>query len=163
MSTFDIQPHWGSHLPVLESALAALPPGAVVIEHGAGLYSSPVIARHDVEVICIEEAPGWRQWAAWLYAQAGRKVQMLDRAKQAAPYLAASGVVFVDGATRERCDLIKWALAAKSSLVVAHDTEEDAGPIYNYHRHLFSAGEYHVSHDSNRPRTTTWKRAAPPL
>ena len=158
--SYDISPHWGSHSTLLESALSALPSGALVIEHGAGIYSTPIVARYDVRVLCVEDEPGWRSWAAWMYKNAGRTATVLERAKQTVGQLSASGLVFIDGITRERGDLLKWALDAKAPAIIAHDTEEDMAKAYGFHRHLMSVPGYVVTHDGERPRTTMWKRIA---
>src|SRR5690349_5415464 len=57
----------GSHLPVLEAQISALPPNSLAIEHGAGLYSTVLLARLGVRVLCSEPHPGWREWAEWVY------------------------------------------------------------------------------------------------
>lgn len=156
---FDINPQWGSHAPVLEAALLMLAPGSLVIEHGAGMFSSPIIARYPVSVLCIEEVPGWRAWAQWLYAAADRLygISMLSRAKAAIPQLSRAQLVFVDGAARERGDLLSWALSAEVPCVIAHDTEGDTNAAYGYSRHLFAPGRYQVVHDGEQPRTTMWE------
>lgn len=163
---FDIEPQWGSHTSVLNSALESLDYSGstpLVIEHGAGMYSSPVIARHGVRVLCIEEAPGWRSWAEWLYDTAGRPLVLESRAKAAIHSLSSAALVFIDGAARERGDLLKWALAAKVPTIIAHDTEDDTGSTHGYQRHLFAPGEYFVTHDGDKPRTTVWRLRAVPM
>lgn len=155
--TYDIAPHWGSHLQVLEPALDSLPAGSLVIEHGAGLYSTPAIAKRDVRVLCIEDEPGWRSWAAWMYAK--HDASVLERAKQTASDLPSAALVFIDGATRERGDLLKWSLTAGVPCIIAHDTEDDMAKTYGFHRHLMSVSGYVVTHDGDRPRTTMWRRA----
>lgn len=150
---FDIEPAWGSHAPTLDAALDSLPVGSLVIEHGAGMYSSPLIARRDLRVICIEEASGWRSWAAWLY---GDKVTLLSRAKEAIPHLSQAALVFIDGAARERGDLLKWTLHAGAPLVIAHDTHD---PQYGYN--LGARGDYVVTIDPGPPATTRWQKSAP--
>lgn len=137
-----------------------LNPGAFVVEHGAGLYSTPLIARHDVRVLVIEEAPGWLAWARWLYAGFGRETTTLEMAKRSLPYLSGASLVFVDGAARERGALLRWALDARVPCVVAHDTERDQQNFYNYGNHQFSRLGYTVVHDGDRPRTTVWQRNA---
>lgn len=158
MSVRDIDMFWGSHSTVMEPLLASLKPGSLVIEHGAGLFSSTLISRYDVRVVVIEEMQGWIGWAKWLYSSAGREVSVLDRAKPVIPLLAESSLVFIDGATRERGDVLKWSLDAKAPIVVAHDTEEDHRKQYGYHSNLFERPGYSVSHDGVFPRTTTWSR-----
>lgn len=161
MACYDIDSFWGSHTGMLAAALDTLEPGALVIEHGSGLYSSPLIARYDVHVLVVEELPGWLEWAGWLYGTAGRKMEHLDRAKRAIPHLATAGLVFIDGAARERGDLLKWALDAGSPSVIAHDTEEDSRKHYNWAPHLFAHKNYTAEHDGRVfPRTTMWKRNA---
>lgn len=158
---FDIEPQWGSHSRVLARALERLdytghPP--LVIEHGAGMYSGPVIAQFAVRVVCIEEAPGWTSWAKWLYAEADREASFLSRAKAAIDLLPEAAIVFIDGAARERGDLLKWALSSGVPCVIAHDTEDETNGTYNYQRHLFAMRGYDVTHDGDRPRTTIWTR-----
>lgn len=165
--TKDIDSFWGSHTPSLHAALMEVPPGSLVIEHGAGLYSSTVISRYDVHVLLIEEAPGWTSWAKWLYEMAGRDCETLDRAKPAISRLATAGLVFIDGANRERGDLLKWSLQAGAPLIVAHDTEDDVRKLYGCHSHLFDYPGYTVTHDVGgersrhpHPHTTTWRKTA---
>lgn len=148
---FDIEPVWGSHAPTLATALASLPAGSLVIEHGVGMYSSPLIARQDLRVICIEEAPGWRSWAQWLY---GAQATMLSRAKQCREHLAAAALVFIDGAARERGDLIRWALEVGSPLIIAHDTQDQQ---YGYPSRWDG---YKVTSDGGNPLTTTYSARA---
>lgn len=150
---FDIEPQWGSHAPTIEAALDTLAPGSLVIEHGAGMYSSPLIARRDLRVLCIEEAPGWRSWAAWLY---GDRATLLSRAKECVPHLSSSALVFIDGAARERADLLKWALDAGVPAVIAHDTHD---PQYGYR--IGARADYVATHDSGRPQTSFWRKATP--
>jgi hypothetical protein len=156
--THDIDTFWGSHSNVLAAALAELEPGAIVIEHGVGLYSSPLIARFDVRVIAIEEMPGWTGWARWLYS--GRDLTVMDRAKAAIPRLASADLVFIDGAARERGDLLKWSLEAGAKRVIAHDTERDSRKLYGYASHLFDAPGYTATHDGNWPITTQWMKCS---
>lgn len=158
MSTVrDVDALWGSHVDALDAALGAVPPGSLVIEHGVGLYSSPVIARHDVRVLAIEEWPGWLAWSRWLYESSGREFSHLERAKQCIPHLARAELVFIDGAARERGDLLKWCLEAGVPRIVAHDTEDDRRGFYNYLGHLFRFRGYTVTDDGKAfPRTTTW-------
>ena len=155
---FDIEPAWGSHSSMLEFEVSSLLPSdrQLVIEHGAGMYSSPVIARYPVRVLCIEEAPGWKSWAEWLYRKSGRDVQMLDRAKQCRSLLAEASLVFIDGAARERGDLLKWALDAGVPTIIAHDTEEGG---YGYR--LDSRADYVIDSDNGRPGTTRWRKVTP--
>lgn len=157
----DIDSFWGSHTDTLSAALSGLPSGALVIEHGAGLYSSTLIARYDVRAMVIEELPGWTEWAAWVYGSAGREMTSLDRAKPVIPKLAEAALVFIDGAARERGDLLRWSLEAGAPLIIAHDTEDDTRKTYGYAPHLFSHKGYAATHDGRSfARTTTWRKAA---
>lgn len=155
----DIDMPWGSHRDALAAALAELDPGALVVEHGAGIFSSPLIARFDVRVVVIEELPGWAGWASWLYKSAGRDVRVLDRAKTAIPHLADAALVFIDGAIRERGDLLKWSLDAGARTIIAHDTEEDHRSLYGYAGHYFERRGYATTSDNGKPTTTVWGRA----
>jgi hypothetical protein len=157
--TKDIDSFWGSHADTLEAALRTVQPGSLVIEHGAGLYSSSVIARFDVRVLVIEEAPGWAEWSRWLYTLHGRDVSYLERAKSCIPRLAGAGLVFIDGAARERSDMLKWALDAGAPLVIAHDTERASRGVYAYPSHLFERRGYTITDDGRQfPCTTMWRK-----
>ena len=157
----DIDAFWGSHVDTLDAALKTVAPGSLVIEHGVGLYSSPVIARYDVRVLAIEEWPGWLSWSRWLYESSGREFSHLERAKQCIPRLAEAALVFIDGAARERGDLLKWCLEAGVPCIIAHDTEEDHRGLYNYQRHWFKQKGYTVTDDAKAfPCTTMWRRDA---
>jgi len=153
---FDIEPGWGSHAGYLETELAKLEPSALVIEHGAGMYSSTLVSTFDVKVICIEEVKGWASSARWLYRNAGRDVTVVDRAKQVIPRLADAALVFVDGATRERGDLVRWALDAGVPVVIAHDTEDDERKKYGYR--FDERPDYTIEHSPERPATTIWRK-----
>jgi hypothetical protein len=155
--SYDINPIWGTHTSILERELAALPSGSLVVEHGAGVYSTPLIARFNVRVICIEDLQGWRDWASWIYGMAGREVRVEDWAKPVVPVLPTVSLVFIDGIIRERGDLLKWALAAKVPTIIAHDTEDDYRKMYGYSSHLFREPGYEAGHDGGRPQTTVWK------
>jgi hypothetical protein len=146
----------GSHLPALVAALDSLPAGALVIEHGAGLYSTPLLAQRDIEVQCIETHAGWLEWAAWVYRLSSRPCEMVDSWKHADVGRAA--LVFVDGAARDRGPLVKLALEKGASLIVAHDTEEEHWSEYRHQRHYFEAPGYKVTHDNEPHRTTVWSR-----
>lgn len=145
----------GSHLPILEAAIAALPSGSLVVEHGAGLYSTPLLTRSDVRVLCAEEHIGWAEWARWLYRERG---EIVDVAKRLVPRLPEVALAFIDGEARHRGFLIAACLTAKVPTVIAHDTEEQHWDLYGYQPHLFSHPGYTVSHDSEPHRTTIWLR-----
>lgn len=141
-------------MPILEDALTGLTGDALVIEHGAGLYSSTVVQRCDARVVCIEQDKMWRDWASWLYGDAG---ELMDRAKQALPILSSAALVFIDGKASERGDLLRWSLAARVPCIIAHDTEDDHRKQYGYTRESFDAPGYSITHDGVRPRTTAWR------
>lgn len=147
----------GSHLPSLTKAVEAMPPNTLVIEHGAGLYSTPLLARYDRRVLCIEPHEGWREWAKWIYQ--GR-AEMGDSFKRAVPRLADAHVVFIDGPANERGPLLHAALQANVPTVIVHDTEEREWDFYGHKRHYFEMPKYRIQHfaeDSHR--TTVWTRA----
>ena len=95
-SMMGIESPTGSHLPVLEAAVLAAG-DAIVIEHGAGLYSSPLLARLNARVVCIESHVGWAEWARWIYQG---KAEIIDTWKHAADLLPDAAVVFIDGVAR---------------------------------------------------------------
>lgn len=112
------------------------------------MYSSTLIARYNVRVVCIEEASGWRSWAEWLY---NGRAELVTRAKRVISRLPDAALVFIDGAARERGDLLRWALDAGAPTVIAHDTEDGQ---YGYR---LTDSRYAIEHDSKRPQTTTFR------
>lgn len=148
----------GSHLPTLESAARNLQPGSLVIEHGAGLYSTPLLARLDVRVICSEPHAGWAEWARWMYQG---KAEFVDSWKRLVPQLESASLVFVDGPARERGPLITACLDRGVPCVVAHDTQERDWDHYGYQRHYFAHRDYVVTqHSEDTHRTTLWVKRA---
>jgi hypothetical protein len=148
----------GSHLPELVKHTALLPADALVIEHGAGLYSTPLLARLSCSVLCVEPHPGWREWASWIYE--GR-AEMLDSFKRVVPHLDRAALVFIDGPAGERGPLIQACLDRRVPVVIAHDTNEKDWQHYGYRPHMFIAAGYAVSHIAeDTHRTTTWVRRA---
>lgn len=154
--TFDIDPKWGSHVEQLRSALSELPSGALVIEHGAGMYSSVEIARHDVRVICAEEALGWQAWAAWVYA--GRDAQIVERWKHTVPHLDDAALVFIDGRARDRAKLLGACLERHVPIIILHDTEQSAWHEYGWSAQLIGPPGYSAEHFGEQPRTTVLRR-----
>lgn len=145
----------GSHLPILETQIAALSPGALVVEHGAGLYSTPFLARRDVRVLCVEEHPGWAEWARWLY---GDRAEMVEMAKRVVPRLHEVALAFIDGEARQRSFMINACLEYRVPVIVAHDTEEEHWHAYRYREQMFAHPNYKVTHDNEPHRTTLWVR-----
>lgn len=144
-----ITPSVGSHAGVLSATLPRLCHDALVIEHGAGLYSSVLIRDSGHRVVCIEHNKEWRAWAEWLYG-----VPAIERSKQALGRLTDASLVFVDGLANERGDLLRWSIEARVPFIIAHDTEDDHRKQYGYTRDMFTAPNYDVTHDGVRPRTT---------
>ena len=149
-----ITPSVGSHMGVLSAALDSLGDGSLVIEHGAGLYSSVLIRDSGHRAICIERDKDWAAWAAWLYGAQG---EVVERAKRAMSRLVDASLVFVDGAMNERGDLLRWAIEARVPTIIAHDTEDDSRKQYGYVSGLFSAPGYQVTSEGKRPQTTVWR------
>lgn len=147
----------GSHLPSLTKAVEALSSEALVIEHGAGLYSTPLLARYDIRILCIEPHEGWREWARWIYSD---RAEMADSFKRAVPRLAEAAVVFIDGPANERGPLLHAALQANVPTIIVHDTEEREWDFYGHKRHFFEWPKYRITHHSeDTHRTTVWIRA----
>jgi hypothetical protein len=144
----------GSHLPILEVEIAKLPPDALVIEHGAGLYSTVLLARAGVRVACAEEHEGWREWARFVYE--GR-AEMVEMTKRLVPKLPDAALVFIDGETRGRSFLLSECIKARAPVIIMHDTEQEHWGIYGHHAHNFETTAYHITHDNEPHRTTLWK------
>lgn len=155
-SMMGIESPTGSHLPVLEVAVAKLQPGDIVIEHGAGLYSTPLLARLGCKVLCCEPHPGWAEWARWIYRG---NVEMLDSFKRAIERMGDAAVVFLDGPARERGVLLQQALDRGVPTIIAHDTNPGEMGLYGFHPHMFTHPKYVVSHHAeDTHRTTLWVR-----
>lgn len=149
----------GSHLPALTAVVAALPPGSLVAEHGAGMYSTPLLCRYPVRVLCAESHLGWLEWARWMYASAGIDHEFVDSFKRLVPRLTEVAALFVDGAADERGLLLAAALERNVRAIVAHDTEEEHWAAYGFKPHHFRYRGYLVSHYSeDSHRTTVWQR-----
>lgn len=146
----------GSHLPELTAAMQALPPGSRVVEHGAGLYSTPLLAKFDeIWVMCVEPHEGWREWARWIYDD---QAVMVDSWKRAVPEIATVDLVFIDGPANERGPLLQKALEAHVPTIIVHDTEEREWDFYGHKRHFFEWPKYRVTHTAEHShRTTTWR------
>jgi hypothetical protein len=146
----------GSHLPVLEWAVQAMPADALMIEHGAGLYSTVLLARLGVRVLCAEPHKGWAEWASWVYDDGPGKVGSFDDAMAALPEAA---VVFLDGPAKERGVLLTAALDRGVPVVIAHDTNKREFNYYGFTAAQFSDERYEITHHAeDSHRTTVWKR-----
>lgn len=157
-SMMHVETPTASHLPILTAALESAEPGSIVIEHGAGLYSTPLLCRYQHRIICAESHHGWSEWATWMYRSAGRDFEIVETWKRLVPHLKSAAVVFIDGNAGERGRLLAAALDAGASLIIQHDTQQDTWPAYRIYGHMFQASGYDVSHDSEPQRTTTWRR-----
>ena len=145
----------GSHLPVLEAAARAAG-DRLVIEHGAGLYSTPLLARLGCNVLCSESVSGWAEWARWIYQ--GR-CQFVDSFKEIIPRLAEAALVFIDGPARERGFLLQRCLDTGVPTIIAHDTQPDEWGLYGFQPHMFVHPDYAVTqHAEDTHRTTLWQR-----
>lgn len=156
-SMMHVQTPTGSHLPTLIAELEKLPADSLVIEHGAGLYSTPLFCQFPIRVLCAESHDGWRDWARWMYACADTPVEFADSWKRLVPRLADVALLFIDGAARERGDLLRCALESRCPIIVQHDTQPDTWNDYRLFGHYFEARGYTVIHDDAPQRTTTWR------
>lgn len=152
---FGISEPTGSHLPLLERALAAS--HGLVIEHGAGLYSTPLFARLGKPVLCCESQAGWREWAQWMYGERGEVTDSIDAVIARLP---SAALVFIDGPSNERAKLIEACLRVGVPLIVAHDTAPRVWREYGWTPEHFAAPGYTVTHDDDRAkyRTTLWTK-----
>ncbi len=148
----------GSHLPVLEAAAARLSPDSFVVEHGAGIYSTPLLARLGVRVLCSEPHPGWAEWARWMYQDRG---VITASWKRLVPRLTEAALAFIDGPAKERGPLLAACFAAKVPTIVAHDTQPKDASHYEYHAHYFKHPGYTVTHSAeDTHRTTLWVKSS---
>lgn len=141
----------GSHLPVLEEAAISVGDG-LIIEHGAGLYSTPLLARLGCRVICVEGHPGWAEWAAWIYQS-----DEVVKPSGAEALLADAALVFIDGPAAERGPLLQACIAKRVPIIIAHDTNERDWRTYRMQSNIFSVPGYEVTHSAeDSHRTTKW-------
>lgn len=149
-----------SHLPALTAALDALSPDSLVIEHGAGMYSTSLLCRYRHRVVCVESHPGWLEWAQWMYGTANVAVEFVDSFKRCAPHVELADLLFIDGAARERGPLLQIALGRRSPpTIIVHDTNQDDWHHYGLYGHHFTAQGWTVAHSAeDSHRTTTWRR-----
>lgn len=154
-SMMGIECPTGSHVPVLEACLATMPPDGLVLEHGAGLYSTPLLARVGVRVVCSEPNLGWLEWARWIYQ--GR-AEIVESVKPAVARIREFSLVFVDGPAKERGFLMQAALDAEVPAIIAHDTQDGEWGHYGYQPHMFKHPRYAVTqHAEGSHRTTLWR------
>lgn len=152
---FGINEPTGSHVTILERE--ARNASGLVIEHGAGLYSTPLLARIGCRVLCYETQPGWREWAQWVYdgrgEVMGKYISMTKRLPEAA-------LVFIDGIESERAKLLEACFAANVPAIVAHDTHPIVWNTYGWRAEHFTPPGYAVEYEDmkDRYRTTVWKR-----
>lgn len=153
-SMMGIESPTGSHLPVLEQA-AGDAANRLVIEHGAGLYSTPLLARLGCNVLCCEPHAGWAEWARWIYQG---NVEMVGSFKRVIERLGDAAVVFLDGPTRERGLLLQACLERHVPTIIAHDTQQGDWGHYGYQPHMFTHVDYVISqHAEESHRTTLWR------
>ena len=152
---FGITEPTGSHLPLLEQA--ARNATGLVVEHGAGLYSTPLLARLGCKVLCCEPNAGWREWASWIYDGRGELVESL---RSVIPRLADASLVFIDGPANERGELLNACLSAAVPCIVAHDTHPRCWAENGWTGQHFTPAGYTVTHDEfkRKYRTTLWQR-----
>jgi hypothetical protein len=141
-----------SHLPVLEAEVIAAGDG-LIVEHGAGLYSTVLLARHGCRVVCLEPHQGWAEWARWVYADHVEVADSIDPAR-----LAGAALVFLDGPAKERGPLLQACLDACVPTIIAHDTNKREFAYYGFAPSMFADGRYAVTHTAeDTHRTTLWK------
>ena len=156
VSMMDIKAPTGSHLPTLLQAVRKAGPRPVVIEHGAGLYSTPLLARLECKVICHESNPNWHEWANWIYEGRCRFTYSFEELLAS---VNGASVVFIDGPALERGPLLSASIAARVGSIVVHNTEEGDWPSYALTAEQFAAPGYEVKHyAADSYRTTLWRR-----
>lgn len=147
----DISYPTGSHVPALEQAARAVGDG-LVIEHGAGIYSTPLLARVGCRVLCVESHDGWREWAQWIYEGRAEVVGTMD-----VPYrrLREAALVFIDGPADERGPLLSACMESRVPTIIAHDTDAKTWDYYGFRPQHFMTTLYSVSQPV--ARTTLWQ------
>jgi hypothetical protein len=144
----------GSHVPVLEEAARAAV-DKLIIEHGAGLYSTPLLAALGCRVLLVEPHPGWSEWARWIYND---RVEVVTTAALVVPHLPEAALVFLDGPAKERGALLRACFSSCVPTIIAHDTQPREWSYYDFTRDMFEHNGYCVSHTAeDSHRTTMWK------
>lgn len=141
----------GSHLPVLEQSVRDMPEGGLVIEHGAGLYSTVLLARLGVRALCCEPHTGWREWARWVYPDS---IEVSDTVGAALDRLGDAAVVFLDGPAKERGVLLQACLEKRVPVIVVHDTGKREWNYYGFERHMFEHPDYETWLQPDDPHKT---------
>jgi len=152
---FGIKEPTASHLTLLSRA--ARVSHGLVIEHGAGLYSTPLLSRMSCQVLCCESNEAWANWAYWIYEGC---VDVVNSLSVAIKMLPSAGLVFIDGAANERATLLDACLAAGVPHIVAHDTHERCFAEYGWRADHFTVPGYTIEHDvfKRKYRTTLWTK-----
>jgi hypothetical protein len=145
----EVQYPTGSHRPALEQAAIEAGVG-LVIEHGAGMYSSPLLARLGCRVLCVESHEGWREWAEWIYQGRAEVVSEIPHRR-----LRDAALVFIDGVADERGPLLSACMESRVPLILMHDTDQNTWAYYGLSSHHFMSTIYEVTHPA--PRTTLWR------
>jgi hypothetical protein len=145
----------GSHLPVLEQYVREAGDG-LIIEHGAGLYSTVLLARLGCRVVCMEPHKGWAEWARWVYED---RVEVIDSMPATIALLPKAAVVFLDGPAKARGVLLQSCLDAGVPTIIVHDTNKREWRFYDFKASMFEDTRYDVTHHAeDSHRTTLWKR-----
>lgn len=146
----------GSHLPILQATMDSLQPGDLVLEHGAGLYSTPLLATYaDVRILCHEPHEAWAEWASWIY---DGRAEMATDLSQTIARLKDVAVAFLDGPAKERGVLLHECLAASVPTIIVHDTNKREWRFYDFTPEMFQHERYEVTHHAeDSHRTTMWR------
>lgn len=132
---------WASHVPVLKALLEKYPIRRAV-EHGCGIYSTPILAQCtgfsvDGDEEWIRKAKEATKFnGAWRYVL-GSTLKPFD--------IRGADLAFIDGITEYRRESAQHALDARVPFVVIHDAERPGtykwGQLETrgYHRRDFTA------------------------
>lgn len=140
-----------SHLPVLEARAREVGEG-LVIEHGAGIYSTPLLARLGCRVVCAEPHPAWAEWARWIYQDSPAQVVLYPNPGE----IKSAALVFLDGPAKERGPLLLECLAAGVPTIIVHDTGKRTRREYGFTDAMFEHPAYDVTTPAEN--TTLWVR-----
>ena len=125
---------YASHVPVLRAWLAGR--RWKIVEHGCGLFSTPLLAQYADSLVCFERHRQWREQVAEAVPSADMRPvpEFLDEFRDNfAAEITPEHVVFIDGSPGAwRIDAIQVAQQQSAQLIIAHDWS-DTQVSYGYH------------------------------
>jgi hypothetical protein len=125
----------GTHMDVLRSWVARLKPQSI-LEHGAGLNSTPYLRSLGIRVVTIEDDPRWHAGAALSVP-----FEHWDASER-------FDIVLVDGPGTQRAQVVEASMIVGSRCIIEHDAEAWSSAELELRLKLCDAYGYAFSQDS---------------